>query len=141
MLRQGCKQVVVLSRHAWAEVSLSEAGITSRLALLAVRAEALTAVPVGTRLPLRRILLGGGDGSFWFSGMVNSGSCGSKVSAMLFGLSASADGMPVPPCTQCKVTVVSQVSCHFSHGLSDLLQQRQSSGLQHKLVQQPTCRL
>ena len=103
MLCQGCKQIV-LSKHAWAEVSLSDAVIASRLALLAVRGGALTAVPVGTRLPLRRILLGGGDVSLWFSGMMNSGSCGSKTSATLFGLLASADGTPVPPCTQCKFT-------------------------------------
>lgn len=100
MLCQGRKQVGV-SRHAWAEVSLSDAGIASRPALLAVRGGALTAVPVGTRLPLRRILLGGGDGSIWFSGMVNSGSCGSVISAALFGLSASADGMLVLPWKQC----------------------------------------
>lgn len=98
MVCQGCKQVV-LSRHAWAEIPLSDAGTASRLALLAVHGGALTAVPVGTRLPLRRILLGGGDGSLWFSGMANSGSCGSKVSAALFGLSAS--GTLVLPCTQC----------------------------------------
>lgn len=84
--------------HACAEVASSDAGTTTRLALLAVRGGALPAVPIGTRLPLLRILLGGGDGSLWFSGMLTTGSCGSKISAGLLGLAASAGAMPVPPC-------------------------------------------
>lgn len=100
MLYLGCKTALA-TEHACAEVSSSDAGSATGLALLAVRGGALVAVPIGTRLPLLRILLGGGDGSLWFSGMVNTCSCSSKISAALLGLTASAGVCPVPPCTQC----------------------------------------
>lgn len=55
----------ITNRHACtcAEVASSDAGTATRLALLAVRGGGLLAVPIGTRLPLLRILLGGADGS------------------------------------------------------------------------------
>ena len=109
-----------MNRHACAEVSSSDAGTATRLALLAVRGGALAAVPIGTRLPLLRILLGGGEGSLWFSGMLNTGSCGSKVSAVLLGLTDSGV-CPVPPCTQGIPVVVSQVFFHFIRGTRQAL--------------------
>lgn len=66
MLCKGCGQdSSITNRDActWAEVASSDAGTPTRLALLAVRGGALLAVPIGTRFPLLRILLGGGDGS------------------------------------------------------------------------------
>ena len=124
MLYHGCKTAHVMRRHACAEVSSSDAGTATWLALLAVREGGLVAVPTGTRLPLLRILLGGGDGSLWFSGMLNSGSCSSRISATLLGLTASAGVCPVPPCTQCIFFVLGQVSFQFIQGLSGLVQDK-----------------
>ena len=75
------------------------------MALLVVQGGFLTAVPIGTRLPLLRILLGGGDGSIWFSG-----SCGCMYSAGLLGLVASAGAKPVPPCIAIWITLLADIA-------------------------------
>ena len=135
MLYQGFKTATVKSGYACAEVSMSDAGTATRLALLAVRGGALTAVPIGTRLPLLRILLGGGDGSLWFSGMLNTGSCGSRVSAVLLGLIDSAGVCSVTPCTQCILVVLSQMSWHLSKDCLNLYKTSTSFAAHLEVVQ------
>ena len=81
-----------------------------------MRGGALDAVPIGTRLPLLRILLGGGDGSLWFSGMLATGIGGCVTSAGLCGLTISAGAMPVPPCT---AEQMHQIIRWTSHTITD----------------------